>query len=250
MEILFLGVGEACDAAHPNTSLHITTSNGACFLLDCGFTTPHIYFGLHPQADELDAVWLSHFHGDHFFGIPLLLLRLGEMGRKKTLIIAGQAGVQKKVHSAMELAYPGFMDTLQYRLAFLNIEPAHTMDVCATGWRTAANVHSQASYSLRLDDGKHSLFYSGDGRPTAQSMTLAQGCDLVVHESFWLDKQVRNHGNVMDSIAFAMKSGAAHLALVHVERKSRHGVQEVLPTLLRDISLPVFLPEDGDIFSL
>ena len=110
MEIQFLGVGEACDEEHPNTSLLVTTSKGGSFLLDCGFTTPHIYFGLHRQVDELDAVWISHFHGDHFFGIPLLLLRFWEMGREKRLIIAGQDGVKEKVHSAMELAYPGFID--------------------------------------------------------------------------------------------------------------------------------------------
>jgi len=250
MEILFLGVGEACDEGHPNTSLHVTTGKGTCFLLDCGFTTPHLYFALHPQADELDAVWISHFHGDHFFGIPLLFVRLWEMGREKPLIIAGQDGVKEKVLSAMELAYPGFMDKLQYRLLFEETDPKQDVKIADTYWRTAENIHSQPSFSVRIDDGKHRLFYSGDGRPTAESQALAKGCDLLVHESFWLDKEVRNHGNVMSSIAFARKAGAPHLAFVHLERNFRKEAKKALRHIIEGESCHVFLPEAGDLFTL
>ncbi len=250
MEILFLGVGEACDESHPNTSLLVTTDKGACFLLDCGFTTPHLYFGLHRQADELTGVWISHFHGDHFFGIPLLLLRFWEMGREKPLIIVGQVGVQEKVLAAMELAYPGFMGKLQYQLLFKEIKAGQDVEISDISLQTAENTHSQPSFSVRIDDGKHRLFYSGDGRPTAESQALSTGCDLVVHESFWLDKEVRNHGNVVDSIAFAKKSEVPRLALVHLERNFRKEAKETLCQIIQEESLYIFLPESGDLFTL
>lgn len=250
MEILFLGVGEACDDRYPNTSLYITCASGQRFLLDCGFTTPHLYFSHTDNQEELDGVWISHFHGDHFFGIPLLLLRFWEMGRKKDLIIAGQHALREKVLTAMELAYPNFLERLEYRLLFVEIEPGQVQNVKDTRWQVEENIHSQRALSLRIDDGEHSLFYSGDGRPTQGTEILAQGCDLVVHEAFWLHKEVQNHGNVLSCLEFARKAGVKNLALVHLERSCRKQEKEQVMRFLQGHPFHVFLPEPGEIFSL
>ena len=77
-------------------------------MLDCGFTVPSLYWQQTSDQDDLDALWISHFHGDHFFGVPALLLRLWEMKRSKPLAIVSQTGVERIVTQAMELAYPGF----------------------------------------------------------------------------------------------------------------------------------------------
>ena len=250
MKIHFLGVGEACDERCPNTSLHVTTGKGQRFLIDCGFTTPHLYFGYYREPDELDAVWISHFHGDHFFGIPLLLLRFWEMGRKKKLVIAGQQGTREKVAAAMELAYPGFMTRLMYHLDFAEIEPGHVREIAGTNWSTAENVHSQRSLALCLDDADHRIFYSGDGRPTRETQTLARGCDLIVHEAFWLDKEVENHGNIISCLEFVGKAGVKHLALVHLQRTCRETAKKTVAELVCDSPPYVFLPEPGDLFCL
>ena len=75
MNVFFVGVGEACDAKHGNTSIHVQTVDDTCILCDCGFSVAHSYFAFFDDSDQLDILWNSHFHGDHFFGIPLLLLK-------------------------------------------------------------------------------------------------------------------------------------------------------------------------------
>ena len=85
--VTFLGVGEACDERLPNTSVLIQPQNKetGSLLLDCGFTVPASFFAYNQDPEDLSAIWISHFHGDHFFGLPLLLLRLYEEGRRAPL---------------------------------------------------------------------------------------------------------------------------------------------------------------------
>ena len=81
MEIHFLGVGEACDGNQPNTSILLKTDSretAGPILLDCGFSVPHQYLSFNPPAEELETVWISHFHGDHFLGTPLHYNRRGK----------------------------------------------------------------------------------------------------------------------------------------------------------------------------
>ena len=250
MEICFLGVGEACDPNHSNTSILVNTACNGRILLDCGFTVPHAYFSLCEDPDELDILWISHFHGDHFFGIPLLLLRFWEMGREKPLIICGQSGIKEKVAQVMELAYPDLLKRLQFKLDFTEIEPGCFLKRRDVFWKTAENLHSQRCLSVRLEDGCDSLFYSGDGKPTEETLTLASGCNMIIHESFWLDRTASGHGNVKICLEFAKKAQADNLALVHLGRNVRRDHKELIEKVLQDASLNAFLPESGDVFCL
>ena len=126
MKVIFLGVGEAFDERLENTSILVRAGSGASqasVLLDCGFTAPSLYWRRSSGPDELDALWISHFHGDHFFGIPALLTRFWEMKRGKPFTILGQRGVEEVVLKAMELAYPSFRKRLAFDLRFIEIEP-------------------------------------------------------------------------------------------------------------------------------
>jgi ribonuclease BN (tRNA processing enzyme) len=250
MEICFLGVGEACDSSQPNTSIHVKTTHGSTVLLDCGFTTPHRYFAMCESPDDLDVVWISHFHGDHFFGIPLLLLRFWEMGREKPLHICGQAGIREKVVQVMELAYPDFLRRLKFKLEIKEIEPENLVKIGSIIWRTAETVHSQRCLAVRIEDGRNSIFFSGDGKPTANTVRLAMGCNLVIHESFWFDKVAIGHGNVERCLEFAREVETENLALVHLERETRKNRYQQVSEALTDAPCNGFLPESGDIFYL
>ena len=98
-------------------------------MLDCGFTVPSLYWQQTSDPDDLDSLWISHFHGDHFFGVPALLLRFWEMKRIKPLAIVSQTGIAGIVTQAMELAYPGFFEKLTYLVVFHEIEPGRRVRV-------------------------------------------------------------------------------------------------------------------------
>jgi ribonuclease BN (tRNA processing enzyme) len=251
-EIQFIGVGEACDPLYPNTSLLLKNQAGqGRVLLDCGFTTPHRYFKDCSDPEELQVLWISHFHGDHFFGVPLLLLRFWEMGRKTPLHILGPQGVDEKICQAMDLAYPNFRARLIFTLDFQEVEPCRSHSAAGLTWNTAANEHSERSLGVRIEGKEKALFYSGDGRPTLETQTLAVGCDLVVHEAFRLSGETPGHGNVLACIDFARQSGVKNLALLHINRNERADrLAEIQKVTRKTADLHVFLPEPGDCFVL
>ncbi|MFW6243799.1 MAG: MBL fold metallo-hydrolase [Desulfovibrionales bacterium] len=253
LQVTFLGVGESCDEDSPNTSLLVHKGDQASgsLLLDCGFTVPPAFFARVDDPESLEAVWISHFHGDHFFGLPLLLLRLRDMGRRHSLPIVSQEGAAQVVGAALELAYPGVRESLGYELRFVVLEPGASATLCGVKWSTALNDHSQKDLALRLDNGASALFYSGDGRPTEATLDLARGCDLVVHEAYAVDGATPGHSSVQEGLDFARKAGAGRLALVHVQRGVRRSQAARIEEILQQAGdLRVVLPRPGESISI
>jgi ribonuclease BN (tRNA processing enzyme) len=250
MKVVFLGVGEACDERLPNTCLWIQTQvdqQRRSILLDCGFTAPSLYWQQISDQEDLDALWISHLHGDHFFGVPALLLRLWEMKRNKPLVILGHSGVEGVLRQIMELAYPGFISKLQYPLVFQEVEPGQSMRAVGLHWSTAQSLHGQKNLAVRIEDGQSSVFYSGDGLFGLETVSLARGCSLAVHEAFRLDAITPGHGTVRQCIDFARDTDVGMLALVHVQRDERRDrYAEILRLLEENYDLHLILPEPGD----
>lgn len=244
MEVLFLGVGEACDSQHGNSSALITTQ-GFNLLLDCGFSVPHRFFSYSDDPEGLDAVWVSHFHGDHFFGLPLLLLRFWEMGRTRPLQLIGQKGLEEKAKAALELAYPGFSQKLSFPLQFGTISLKSPLPVGPLMLEATQTIHSQCNYGLLLDDGQHRLYYSGDGRPTVEVQQLLKNCDLVIHEAFTLEDAIPNHGSVNGCLHLMKAAHIKQLALIHIERKTRRDEHTVIRRLLKT-EPGLILVKEGD----
>jgi ribonuclease Z len=250
MKVIFTGVGEAFDENLPNTSLLVLVDSQVKkrqVLLDCGFTAAHTFWQTSPDPKGLVAVWISHFHGDHFFGLPLLLLRFWEEERTRPLTIIGQPGVADKVLGAMELAYPGFYAKVAFKIDFVEVRPGRDLDLFDLHWSFAPNRHSKPCLGLRLDGKKGALYYSGDGRPSEETAALAMGCDLVVHEAFGLEPIIDGHGTVDGCIDFARKTRTKHLALVHMNRQIRKMHAETVRRRLDALeNFHAFLPEPGE----
>jgi len=254
MKVTFLGVGEACDETMPNTSLWVETEAGdqrRSLLLDCGPTVPSPFWQRCRDPEDLDVLWISHFHGDHFFGVPALLLRFWEQKRTKPLAILGQAGIVETITQAMELAYPGFLPKLTYALRFHEIEPGRKLQVMGLEWSAAESRHGQRNLAVRLEHGRHALFYSGDGLFSPESLELARGCQLAVHEAFQLDPVTPAHGTVRQCLEFAREAAVATLALVHIQRdERRERLREILDLLDQVRDFRVVLPDSGDVLEL
>ena len=254
IEVIFLGVGEAFDEEIPNTSVLIRYNKGTLpvrVLLDCGFTAPPQFWKEVPEADALDAIWISHFHGDHYFGLPALLVRFWEEGRTKVLTLLGQKEIEAFARQSLDLAYPGFHVRLGFPIRFVEVEPGSEAEVLGVTFRAAENSHSQRDLALRIDAQETGIYYSGDGRPTPEGMALAKGSHLIIHEAFHIESDLPGHGTVIGAIDMARRSGASHLALVHIQRKLRRQVIDRIQEFKESApSLSLIVPEPGDRITL
>lgn len=246
MNIFFIGVGDACDCAHGNTSALITTKDGTRVLLDCGFTVPHTFFRFVTDPDSPDYVWISHFHGDHFFGLPLLFLRLWQTRRSRPLTLIGQPGIEEKVWNVLELAYPGFATKLSFALKFRTIRSGETLSIGNMTWSTAQTRHTQYNLGLLLDDGSKRLYYSGDGLYNQQVKKLLDtGCDFIIHEAFTLVDEFPYHGSITSCLELADAVGVRQVALVHLDRDFRSNESKQIQEIIRNRP-GTLLPVSGD----
>jgi ribonuclease Z len=250
MEITFLGVGEAFDENLPNTSMLIRTEyqkKPITVLLDCGYSVPPRFWQLGLQPDALDGIWISHFHADHAFGLPLLLVRFWEEKRKKDLYFLGQEGIESFVLKCLDLAYPNFLPRLEFSLQFIEVEPGEPVTALGLSWRAAVNDHLQRDLVLRLDAEGKSILYSGDGRPTSETRALAAGVDLIVHEAFHLSKDIPGHGTIAGCLEMARACGARRLALVHIQRDVRRDRFDEIKELVNSVKdFEILIPQPGD----
>ncbi|NCC25394.1 MAG: MBL fold metallo-hydrolase [Deltaproteobacteria bacterium] len=247
MEIVFCGTGEAFDTAQSNTSILIQPSGKAGgILLDCGFTAAHAFWATASRPMELDEVWISHFHGDHFFGLPLLLIRMREHGRSRPLIVRGGAGTGLAVAHALDLAYPGVREALGFGLEIHEVRPGTRTHEAWYSMAFASVVHAVPTLAVRVETADGAIYYGGDGRPTRECLDLALGVDLLVQESYHPIHESDHHSSAVEAMEFGVRAGARAMALVHIRRDGREDVRE----MARKQGLTVLVPDSGDRFHI
>jgi ribonuclease BN (tRNA processing enzyme) len=132
-------------------------------------------------------------------------------------------------------------------LRFEEVEPEKPLIAFGVSWSSAVNDHPQRDLALRLEAKGKTLFYSGDGRPTSETRSLAEGVDLIVHEAFHLSKDIPGHGTIAECLKMARACRAKRLALVHIQRDIRREKFEEIRELARSVQdLEVIIPEPGD----
>lgn len=241
--IRFVGTGEAFDEGRVNCS--VLFEGTKTLLLDCGPTVPWALWRTHPAADALDALYLSHFHGDHVFGVPFLLMRWHTDGRTAPFTILGQRGTAEHVEALTRLAYRSVWDALSFPLAFVEVEPG--APVVWQGWTfaVAESHHSQRNLSLRLEADGVALGYSGDGAPTEATRALYRGVDVLVHEAYAETAPPPAHASIPQVLKVAREAAARAVALVHLERTLRPRIDAVLGE--GEVWHPcVLVPDPGD----
>jgi ribonuclease Z len=244
MKVTFLGTGDSCDPARKNLSVLIE-NHGRAHMLDCGFSSTHGYLARSAQT-KLDTVWISHFHGDHFFGLPQLILHLYMQQRTEPLIVLSGIHGKEKILWALHLAYPELVSKLPFSLKFIELEPGTSHRYNGLTWQCAPVMHSQSANGLRISNGSSSLYYSGDGKAMEESTELMQNCDLVIHEAFSLKASAPYHCSVDECLLLAERLSISRLALVHLTQQTRQIIDASAAVFKNQEKTTILFPEDDD----
>jgi ribonuclease BN (tRNA processing enzyme) len=214
-----LGTGEAFDANIPNTA--VLCRLGATFLVDCGLTVPPHLWRTLPDPDALDALYLTHFHADHTFGVPSTLFRFREDGRRRALTIIGQVGVERYVREMLRLAYRLTPIDLPFPLRFVTARPGRPLNFHGVQLSFAQSRHSVVNLAVRFDWNGKAVAISGDGSPTAATERLFRDCGVLVHETFQDEVFEPVHASLPVVVDMARRANVKRLYLIHLSRKFR-----------------------------
>jgi ribonuclease Z len=112
VRLTFLGTSSAAPTLARNVASIAVMLDGRVLLFDCGEGTQHQLLRSHVRAGAIDAVFITHLHGDHLFGLPGLLATLGLNGRVAPLQVFGPAGLRPYLESIPYLGAPYDIDVV------------------------------------------------------------------------------------------------------------------------------------------
>ncbi len=147
-----------------------------------------------PQS--IDAVALTHLHGDHFGGLPFFILDAQFRRRTRPLTVAGPPGTRARVEAAMEVFFPGSVAIARrFAVEYLDLRAGVSAGVGGLRVTPFEVVHASGApaHALRIDDGERTVTYSGDTEWTERLIDAARGADLFVCEAYVYDRVVKFH---------------------------------------------------------
>jgi len=177
-----------------------------CFMVEAGARTVLIDFGasslvaLRAQSidpNRIDAIILSHLHGDHFGGLPFLLLDAQFLSRRThPLVIAGPPGSRQRIDALLEVFFPRSGGTKwHFPWEVVEIAPGVPAEIAGLTISTTEVIHPSGapSTAIRLADGQSILAYSGDTEWTEALVQVADGADLFIMECYEYARTVAGH---------------------------------------------------------
>lgn len=182
LELSFLGSGSAFSRDGRYWSSFVLNRR---YLFDAGPTTlPHLrQLGI--ATNEIEVVFVSHFHGDHFAGLPFLLLDYRYVTpRERDLTIIGPPGCEKFLESFTAMCYAGLAnrDSDAYRRCYIEADPGSTRQAGDITFEAVEVPHGAPlrSFGYRATVEGGTVAYTGDSEYSEAVLELGRGAEVLV----------------------------------------------------------------------
>jgi ribonuclease BN (tRNA processing enzyme) len=220
VRLRFLGSGDNFGSGGRfQACIHVDTGTTR-FLMDCGASSLIAMKRAGISSAAIDAILISHLHGDHFGGIPFFILDAQLISRRETpLVIAGPPGLKQRAHEAMEVFYPGASGVeRKFAVRYIEMIEDETTQMGDLIVHPVRVIHGSGDppYALRVECAGKIIAYSGDTEWTDALLKVADGADLFICESYFFEKQMKNHINYRTLMAHRAELKCKRLILTHM----------------------------------
>jgi ribonuclease BN (tRNA processing enzyme) len=199
MNIKFIGTGTMGSTTRANTSILVDN-----ILFDCGMGTIKQLERLGNKVKDLDYVVISHFHADHFFDLPNLII--GKKIRNeldKKIYIVGPIGIRQKTYDMMIFAFGDLGSLEDYaNIEFLEIapnEPTKLNDYILTAYEL---IHGKEipNYGYLLEKDNKCVGYTGDSTICDNFYTMCEKANYMIVDTCMPNKSNPAHIGLNDLI--------------------------------------------------
>jgi len=202
MDVKIIGSGDAFGSGGRLQPCFLATDKEYHFALDFGLTA---LIGLRQQEiapNTIDAVLLTHLHGDHCGGVPFLLMdaMLGSK-RERSLTIIGPVGIETHIKNLQEMLFPGsHIMKSKFTVKYIEITPKESVKWGKYKISAIDAKHTVTTkpLALKIETDRKTLAYTGDGELTEALIDFTAEVDLLIAECYYFDKPVKWHLNYPD----------------------------------------------------
>jgi ribonuclease BN (tRNA processing enzyme) len=238
--VRFLGTGTPIGQRGLHQACILVETADHKLLIDCGMTALASLGRIGVDPGEIDAVAISHLHGDHFGGLAPLLLDATLRPRARPLTIAGPAATRSRVEQALEVF--GWTTSRLDVADFVELVPGVPRSICGCEVTAFAVLHNPATSptGLRITVNGVAIGYSGDAGWSDALIEIARDADLFICGAWSFDTADDSFLDVATLLRNRNRLSCRRLVLTHVG-----------PTALeRQAELPLEVVTDGAVIQL
>jgi len=166
--------------------------------------------------NDITDIVVTHFHPDHVSGIPLLLMDMWLLGRKKTIQIYGLNHTIDRIVTMMDLySWKDWPEFFPVEFSRMPETELNTVLNCSDFLIKSSPVHHFIpTVGLRFEfkDSNKILAYSCDTEPCDEVIRLSEGANVLIHEA---TGAFPGHSSAKQAGEAATKAGVGKLYLIH-----------------------------------
>jgi ribonuclease BN (tRNA processing enzyme) len=223
VSVTVVGCGDSFGSGGRFHTCFLVDAPGIRFCIDFGASSLIALERLGISHNSIDAVLLTHLHGDHCGGIPFLLMdaMLGAK-RDRPLTIAGPRETTARMKLIAAALMPG-MHVMQpkFPVTYTDLDVLTRHALGPLGVTTFPAIHAKDTNptSMRIEVAGKVIAYTGDSEWTEHMPALADAADLFIAECYFYQKPVRFHLNYPDIVKHRAAITAKRLLLTHFSRE-------------------------------
>jgi len=215
IKLTVLGSGTCVPSLQRNAPGYLLEAGGLQTLVDCGSGILLQLEKAGRSYKDIDAVFITHRHPDHFADlIPLIqaLLATPSFKREKELLIVAPDGFREYYNMTVRSLLSGA------KLDFIRIVEVYSkLDIGPFHVLTAKTVHSEDSIAYRFEHNRKVVVFTGDADYDQGIIELSKGADLLITDcSFPNSMKTKGHLCSRECGLIAEKAGVKKLILSHI----------------------------------
>lgn len=215
--VRFIGSGDSFGTGGRFQTCIVVDADGYRFLIDCGATSLVALKRAGVDPGSIDAVLLTHFHGDHCGGVPYLILDGQFARRERPLVVGGPPGVRERMTDVFEAALPTSSRTEQrFGVTYIELgERPTTIGPLEVVGLPVAHLPETVPHGLRVRVDGRIVAFTGDTDWCDALPRLAEDADLFIAEAYSFEKRIPQHLSHATLLAHRGELRAKRVVLTH-----------------------------------
>ena len=244
-KLVFLGTASALAYPGHDNSFFVMKGENSAVLVDCAARALQRLQETKIDLNHLNDLIITHFHPDHVSGLPNLLMGLWLLGRKSEFTIYGNAHAISRAQKMMELfewdTWVGMYPVIFHEIPSVELAPV----LENPDFRILASPveHMIPTLGIRVEDRseQYVLAYSSDTNPVEETVRLAAGADILIHEAAG---EADGHSTSAEAGDIAARANVKTLYLIHYSLRGENTARSMLANAKKTFPGKVFLAKD------